>query len=99
LYWLGVEGVTYQRSGDSYQLLPDVVAAVDKASKEAGMESRFALAKLYGLGFAFFQPKTFPPPDPMLPAYRNVVYSDKQLAAMAMTRPYLTPLIPRPVFT
>jgi len=104
LYWLGVEGVTYEKAGDSYRFLPKVVDAlpglIQKGIQDLDTPDR-AIAYQYGLGGGegFFVPKTNPAPDKARDAYVGVIESKKLVDAQNLEQSHMNKLINTPVFT
>jgi putative aldouronate transport system substrate-binding protein len=105
LYWLGVEGQTYEKVGDSYRFLPTVKEEVEKtfAAGIDGADSRArSLIYLYGLGMFFIGGKHYPAPGTMRDAYTEgdpSIESAAYVAGQELERPYMSALIPNPVFT
>lgn len=104
LFWLGVEGVTYEKSGDSYQFTAKVKDDVANALKKGIQDVNspiVALGYTYGLGGAWgFMPrKNDPAPGKMRDAYVGVIEEKKQVDAENMERQYMSKLVPTPVFT
>jgi len=99
LYSLGVEGVTFSKSGDTYTFLPEMKALVDQTVKEGGMEIGVALWKLYGIGFPFFSSKAFPAPAPYNSATIGFTVTEEMAAAQEMGAQYQEVKVPAPAFT
>lgn len=99
LYSLGVEGVTFKKSGDKYEFLPEVKDLVNKTVKEGGMEIGVALWKLYGIGFPFFSSKAFPAPAPYNSATIGFTVSEEMAAAQELGAKYQEVKVPAPAFT
>jgi putative aldouronate transport system substrate-binding protein len=105
LFWLGVEGVTYKKSGDSFEFTDkvkqDVADALKKGAQDVDSPIR-ALAYTYGIGGAggFWARKNDPAPGKMRDAYVNAgIESKKQVDAENMERQYMAKRVPAPVFT
>ena len=99
LYSLGVEGMTYSKTGDKYAFLPETKAEVEKTVKEGGMEIGVALWKLYGIGFPFFSTKAFPAPPPYDSATIGFTVSEEMAAAQTMGGQHQEVKVAPPSFT
>jgi putative aldouronate transport system substrate-binding protein len=104
LYWLGVEGVTFERNGDSYQFIAKVMEEIEQTftSGTEGVDSRArALQYLYGMGYPFFGTRAYPAPGTMRDAYTAgdpSVESKEYVAGQAVQAPHMDTLIPVPVY-
>lgn len=102
LYWLGVEGQTYEHTGDTYQFTAQAKADIEKTIKESpeGVSGGTqALWYLYGIGYPFFAVPAFPAPPPMQAAQVGISLTEPEIAAAEAMRPFMNRLIPAPNFT
>jgi putative aldouronate transport system substrate-binding protein len=101
LYYLGVEGDTFEKSGDSYQFTTKakdaMAAAVKKNIAEVNNLER-SLTYLWGIEWPFLISQTNPAPGKQWDAYVGVAVTKPRADAMAMMTPYLDTIINPPVF-
>jgi len=100
LYFLGVEGETFEVKDKEYRFTEKFVNLVKKAAKDEGRGVTEMLWKYYGIGYPFFTSyATAPFPAKWADIYVGVSVSKRVADGQKMTTPYVEEKIPTPVFT
>ncbi|HEV8635901.1 MAG TPA: extracellular solute-binding protein [Chloroflexota bacterium] len=101
LYYLGKEGETYQKAGDSFQLTQKVKDQVDQSLKEKkeGVDRPDRVIQYYwGLHGYSFPIKVLPGPPNVWNAYVGLIETKAVVDAQNLGKPYQAKSIPNPVF-
>jgi putative aldouronate transport system substrate-binding protein len=102
LYYLGIEGQTFEKKGDAYQFTASAQQQMQDAVKKNidqvdNLER--ALTYLWGVEWPFLIPATNPAPGKEWDAYVGVAVTKPRSDAMAMEAQYLDKVINPPVFS
>ncbi|HEY3080370.1 MAG TPA: extracellular solute-binding protein [Chloroflexota bacterium] len=101
LYYLGKEGETHQKAGDSYQLTQKVKDQIDQSLKEKkeGIDRPDRVIQYYwGLHGYSFPSKVLPGPPNVWNAYVGPIETKAVVDAQNLGKPYQAKSIPMPVF-